>query len=152
MCGRMDNAPTKMSNYGSLEPVVRLLYITKLIFTEVIKLRILRWDYLGLSALARFNHKGIRWRQESQETSRGEGGGGQWGASSRDLKVLCCWLWRWRKGHKPEMQLTARSWRRLEFPSWLRGKMNLTNIHEGTGLIPGLAQCVRDLALLWAMV
>ena len=30
----------------------------------------------------------------------------------------------------------------LEFPSWLRG--NLTGIQEDSGLIPGLAQWVKD--------
>ena len=32
------------------------------------------------------------------------------------------------------------------FPSWLRG--NKSNIHEDVGLIPGLTQWVKDLALL----
>ena len=35
-----------------------------------------------------------------------------------------------------------------EFPVWLRGN-EPTRIHEGVGSIPGLAHCVKVLALLW---
>ena len=31
-------------------------------------------------------------------------------------------------------------------------EMNLTRIHEAVGSIPGLAQCVGDPVLLWAVV
>ena len=32
------------------------------------------------------------------------------------------------------------------------GETNLTSIHEDTGLIPGLVQCIKDLVLLRAVV
>lgn len=31
-----------------------------------------------------------------------------WGQSQRDLKMLCCWLCRWRKGHSRGLQVPPR--------------------------------------------
>ena len=35
----------------------------------------------------------------------------------------------------------------LESPLWLSSNENLTSIHEDEGSIPGLEQCIEDLAL-----
>ena len=44
--------------------------------------------------------------------------------------------------------LTSKT-RRSEYPLWLSGLRNPTSIHAAAGSIPGLTQCVKDLAWLW---
>ena len=39
-----------------------------------------------------------------------------------------------------------------EFPSWLSRLRTQNNVHEDAGLVPGLVQLVKDLALLQAAV
>ena len=58
--------------------------------------------------------------------------------------ILIAWWWI----HKSIYTLKRIA---LEFPLWLSG-MNPTSIHENVGLIPGLDQCVKDLALPCAVV
>ena len=36
----------------------------------------------------------------------------------------------------------------MEFPLWLGGLRTQHSVHEAVGLVPGLAQWVKDLALL----
>ena len=40
----------------------------------------------------------------------------------------------------------------MEFPLWLSGLRTHHSVYEDVGLIPGLAQWVKDLELLWAAV
>ena len=110
--GRQHNTPWKMLRYcpGSCG------YVSlpgKRDFAGVMKAMILIWG-------AQWNHKcPYKWKREVGESEREMWWQKQRSELEKGLKMLYCWLWRWRKGpqvKKCRQPLEARKGEEMHFP------------------------------------